>query len=117
MLTYQSACRIPKRIYIFNRSFCSIKLYKDKVGKGGMNELSNTEGMKELSGRDNENLNMTYVGKDMRFAEYFKTQGTCCWELFKKKEFKGKNRVLKEGAPYLTKNDEFGIKSVKRVNC
>ena len=121
MLTYQSASRIPKKIYIFNSSFCSIKLYKTKEGNGGMNELSKTEGgkgsMKELSGSDDEDLKMPYVGKDMRFAEYFKTQGTCCWELFKKKEFKGKNRVLKEGAPYLTKNDEFGIKSVKRVNC
>ena len=88
---------------------CSITLYKTKDEESNMTA--------ELSGRDNENLNMTYVGKDMKSAEYFKTHGTCCWELFKKKNFDGDNKVLKEGAPHRTKNEGFKIKSVRRVDC
>ena len=75
-----------------------------------------------LSGADNEDLKMEYVGKDnedMKSAEYFKTHGTCCWELFKKRDFNENrpHRVLRQGAAHRTKNEEFNIKSVRRVDC
>ena len=74
--------------------------------------------MRELSGSDEDDLKLEDMG-DMKYAEYFETYGTCCWELFKRKDLNAKGSPddrIRSGAINPTKN-EFTFKSVRRVNC
>ena len=103
-------CMIPFSIFKSLSSSCSIKLYQTKDVGGSMNELS---------GRDNQDLKLENLGRDMKYAEYFETHGTCCWESFKKKGLNARGSPddrIRSGATQPTKN-KFKFKSVRRVNC
>ena len=93
------------QISSLSRSFCSIKLYKNKGGE---------EVVDELRGQVNENRWLDKL--KMKSAWYYQTEGACCWEVFKKKRLEGDDSTVVHSALERTRNDHV-IKSVKKVKC
>ena len=54
----------------------------------------------------------------MKYADYFETEGACCWDLYKRKKFNARgDKTNHHGATEKLMKPAHEIKSVKRVDC
>ena len=93
-----------------HRRHCSITLYKDLDGSG-----------ETLSGEDNEKLELAKLDMPSpvgvaKSANFIDVQD-CCWEFFKRKNFKGDSQIQEGATVDKIEVTGISIKSVRRVDC
>ena len=89
------------RLINFRSFTCRIKAYKTRDSDPAV--LSEPQEWAELPNGMND-------------AKFFQTQGSCCWKLFKMKNFRGRNPSIVQPTNFIKEND-FNVKSVQKAQC